>query len=225
MLVKGRGIRKVYNARGKRVEVLKGIDFEMEEGDFVSIMGPSGVGKSTFLHIVGLIDLPTEGELFFGGGAVPKDEQERAVMRNQYIGFMFQYHYLLPEFTALENVALPCLIGGLDEEEAFKRAAQILELMGLGHRLDHRPGELSGGEQQRVALARALVKEPKLVIADEPTGNLDKKTGMEVAGLMKKMNREKGIAFLIATHDDELAALTDRIYLMKDGLLYEREGR
>ncbi|BAT71232.1 lipoprotein-releasing system ATP-binding protein [Thermosulfidibacter takaii ABI70S6] len=220
MLVRGIGLTKVYETRGKKVEVLKGIDFELNGGELVSIVGPSGVGKSTFLHIIGLIDVATSGELYFMEQKVTENEEIRAGLRNQYIGFMFQYHYLLPEFTALENVAMPCMIGGMEEEEAFERAKAILEGLGLGQRLDHRPGELSGGEQQRVALARALVKDPKLVIADEPTGNLDKQTGMGVAQLIKELNKERGVAFIIATHDEELASIADKVYLMKDGYLY-----
>ncbi len=221
MLLRVKGLRKSYRVDNVEVEVLKGIDFGLSEGDFVSIMGPSGVGKSTFLHIIGLLDTPTEGEVLFEERPVPSAEDERAVIRNEMIGFVFQYHYLLPEFSAIENVAIPCLVGGMEEEEAFERAREMLEAMGLGNRLDHRPGELSGGEQQRVALARALVKEPKLVIADEPTGNLDKKTGSVIAGIMREINRERNIAFIIATHDEELAKQTDRVYMMKDGLLFE----
>ncbi len=222
MLLKAISIRKSYFLRGKEIEVLKGVDLSIAEGEFVGVMGPSGVGKSTLLHILGLIDVPTSGELFFEGERVDEDEERRAELRNSRIGFVFQYHYLLPEFTALENVAVPCIIGGMDWEEAYERAEAVLERVGLGHRLDHRPGELSGGEQQRVALARALVKGPRLVIADEPTGNLDKRTGMEIARLMLDLNRVEGTAFVVATHDEELASLADRVYVMRDGTLYQK---
>ncbi len=222
MLLKAISIRKSYFLRGKEIEVLKGVDLSIAEGEFVGVMGPSGVGKSTLLHILGLIDVPTSGELFFEGERVDEDEERRAELRNSRIGFVFQYHYLLPEFTALENVAVPCIIGGMDWEEAYGRAEDVLERVGLGHRLDHRPGELSGGEQQRVALARALVKGPRLVIADEPTGNLDKRTGMEIARLMLDLNRVEGTAFVVATHDEELASLADRVYVMRDGTLYQK---
>ncbi len=219
MLLKGIGIRKVYESDGKKVEVLKGIDFEMDEGEFVSIVGPSGVGKSTFLHIMGLLDVPTNGEVFVYDKPVPFGEDRRANLRNSYIGFVFQHHFLLNEFSALENVAIPCLIAGEPAESAFAKAEEILGLVGLSHRLSHRPSELSGGEQQRVALARALVKSPKIVIADEPTGNLDRERGREIARIMLEVNRDKGIAFLVATHDLELAEMAQKIYVMEDGLL------
>lgn len=224
-LLRTRELRKVYRFRDREIEVLRGIDFELKEGAFVSIMGPSGVGKSTFLHLIGLLDTPTGGTVEVMGREAPEEEEERAKIRNLVIGFVFQHHYLLPEFSALENVAIPCLIGGMEEEEALSRAKRMLELVGLGNRIEHRPSELSGGELQRVAIARALVKEPKVVIADEPTGNLDKDTGRSIAQLMVEINREKGTAFVVATHDEELASVAEEIYLLRDGRLRLREVR
>lgn len=214
-------VKKSYRVKDGKLEVLKGVTFSVEEGDFVFIMGPSGVGKSTLLHILGLLDLPTEGTVKVEGRRVPEDERIRAVLRNRLIGFVFQFHYLLPEFTALENVAIPCLVGGMPEDEAFDRAYDVLSKVGLADRVSHRPSELSGGEQQRVALARALVKEPKVVIADEPTGNLDKRTGAGIAELMAQVNAEKKVAFVVATHDEELASIGGKIYFMRDGILLE----
>ncbi len=219
-ILKGISITKSYKRDGQIIEVLKGIDIEIYKGDFISIMGPSGVGKSTLLHILGLLDTPSQGKLLFKDGEAPQEEEKRAKLRNDYIGFVFQQHYLLPEFTALENVAIPCLIGGATEKEAYEKARECLEMVGLSHRMDHRPGELSGGEQQRVALARALAKDPDLLIADEPTGNLDKETGSKIAYLLEELNKKRGIAIVIATHDEEIAHLAHKQYRMRDGRLY-----
>lgn len=219
-ILKAVNVIKSYKRDNQLIEVLKGIDMEIHERDFVSIMGPSGVGKSTLLHILGLLDVPSEGELIFRNRQAPTDEEERAKLRNEHIGFVFQQHYLLPEFTALENTAIPCLIGNMPEEKAYERAKACLEMVGLSHRIHHRPGELSGGEQQRVALARAIVKDPDILIADEPTGNLDKETGLKIAALLKELNEERGLAVVIATHDEEIANLANKRYRMRDGKLY-----
>ncbi len=218
-IIKAEGLIKYYKRDSQTIEVLKGINLEVNEEDFISIMGPSGVGKSTLLHILGLLDPPSEGRLYFMNSEIPKDEKERAKLRNNYIGFVFQQHYLLPEFNALENVIIPCLIGGMKEKEAIEKAVKALELVGLKERMLHRPGELSGGEQQRVALARAIVKEPKVLIADEPTGNLDKETGKKIAELLLQLNKDKSMAIVIATHDREMAEIAKRLYRMRDGKL------
>jgi lipoprotein-releasing system ATP-binding protein len=189
----------------------------------IAIVGASGVGKSTFLHIVGGLERPSGGSVLFGNTDVYNLSSDRlARFRNERIGFVFQFHHLLPEFTALENVMMPCLIRAMDRSEASRRAAAILTEVGLGTRMHHRPGELSGGEQQRVAVARALVLHPDVVLADEPTGNLDAHTGEAVHDLLKTLNREKGTTFIIVTHNDKLALRSDRIFRMSDGKLHQQ---
>jgi lipoprotein-releasing system ATP-binding protein len=190
----------------------------------LAIVGASGVGKSTFLHIVGGLEKPTSGTVRYGDLDVYALSQERiARFRNERVGFVFQFHHLLPEFSALENVMLPALIRNMDREKAAGLAHDLLAEVGLGARTHHRPGELSGGEQQRVAVARALALRPDVVLADEPTGNLDTHTGEAVHGLLKKLNREKGITFIIVTHNDHLACQADRVFRMSEGLL-QRES-
>jgi lipoprotein-releasing system ATP-binding protein len=211
-------LHKSFEHSGRRLEILHGLSFTLERGDMVAIMGASGVGKSTLLQILGTLDLPTSGRLLMNDVDVTRlGSSELAEFRNRFIGFVFQFHHLLPEFTALENVIMPGLIQRRSRAEATERATRILQRVGLGHRLTHKPGELSGGEQQRVALARAMVLEPPLLLADEPTGNLDSQTGKEIHDLFVELNRERGTTMLIATHNPDLAALMPRCLRMVDG--------
>ena len=215
-------LHKVFEHGGRNLEVLRGITFTLEAGEMAAIVGASGVGKSTLLHILGTLDLPSSGQLKFGGLDVTKlGSSALADFRNKKIGFVFQFHHLLPEFTALENVMMPCLIQRLDRRESEARAAGILKRVGLAQRLTHKPGELSGGEQQRVALARAMVMEPAVLLADEPTGNLDSHTGAEIHALLVELNRERGSTMLIVTHNPDLAALMQRTLRMLDGGLVD----
>jgi lipoprotein-releasing system ATP-binding protein len=198
--------------------VLNGIDLEIGRSELLCIVGASGVGKSTLLHILGALDRPSSGTVLFEGKEIFRlNDQELAEFRNREVGFMFQFHHLLPEFTALENTMMPSLIKGEDRRGASERAKALLEEVGLAKRSMHRPGELSGGEQQRVAVARALILEPRLVLADEPTGNLDTHTGDEVFSLIKDLNKRRGITFILVTHNEGLASQTDRVVRMVDG--------
>ncbi len=218
-------VHKVFEHGGRNLEVLRGITFTLEAGEMAAIVGASGVGKSTLLHILGTLDLPSSGQLKFGGLDVTKlGSSALADFRNKSIGFVFQFHHLLPEFTALENAMMPALIQRLDRREAEARAAGILKRVGLGQRLTHKPGELSGGEQQRVALARAMVMEPAVLLADEPTGNLDSHTGAEIHALLVELNRERGSTMLIVTHNPDLAALMPRTLRMLDGGLVDERA-
>ncbi len=220
ILLRAEGIRKVFLTEAGPLEVLKGIDLEIQEGEMVAVVGASGAGKSTLLHILGTIDRPTSGRVtFLGRDVFSLDDRALAEFRNRSVGFVFQFHHLLPEFTALENVMMPALISGIPWQEAADRATRLLVAVGLKDRLSHRPGELSGGEQQRVAVARALVMEPPLVLADEPTGNLDTSTGMELLGLLQRFNRESGTTFLIVTHNPEISRACQRVFTMRDGML------
>ena len=223
-LVTVQNVTKTFEHEGRSLEVLNGIDLEIGSGEMVTIVGPSGAGKSTLLHLIGTLDLPTEGQILYGGRDVTRlGSSDLAEFRNRSIGFVFQFHHLLPEFTALENVMMPGLIqGGRRLED---RARELLGEVGLSERLTHRPGELSGGEQQRVALARALLMEPKLVLADEPTGNLDSQTSDSVQSLIFDLNRRHGITFLIVTHSRDFAAMMPRQVSMKDGRIDSDERR
>ncbi|KLV04777.1 ABC transporter [Photobacterium aquae] len=218
------GLRKIYREAQLETEVLKGVGFSLEHSELVAIVGASGSGKSTLLHVLGALDDPTSGDVFFKGQKLnAMNANRQAKLRNQEIGFVYQFHHLLADFSAVENVAMPLLIGGMSPAQAKSQAQSILELVGLSHRFDHRPSELSGGERQRVAIARALVNKPSLVLADEPTGNLDHKTALEIYDLMRKLNKESGTAFLVVTHDNELASKLDRCMHMQDGELVQVE--
>lgn len=209
---------KSYGNEAKRVEVLKGVNLTFSKGERAAIVGASGVGKTTLLHILGTLDRPTSGKVIYEGKDIfALNEKELSLFRNREIGFVFQFHHLLPEFNALENTMIPCLIQGIPKKEAAFRAEGILASVGLKDRLSHKPGELSGGEQQRVAVARALVLEPKLLLADEPTGNLDTKTGGAVFDLLQKLNEVKGITLIVVTHNLKLADQLPRQIQLIDG--------
>lgn len=225
LLLEARDLRKSFDHQGRRIDVLKGIDLQIRRGDRIAIVGQSGAGKSTLLHVLGTLDSPTSGALAFeGADLLSMNARRLAEFRNRSIGFMFQFHHLLPEFTALENTMMPLLIRRTPRAEAQRRAEEWLAAVGLEHRLTHRPGELSGGEQQRVALARALVTQPALVLADEPTGNLDSRTSEGIHQLFGRINAEHGTAMLIVTHNPRLARVMPRRLRMEDGLLVEEDG-
>ncbi|OPX20291.1 MAG: ABC transporter ATP-binding protein [Desulfobacca sp. 4484_104] len=212
------GLVKTFVANSNRVEVLRGVDLAIEQGDSLAIVGTSGVGKSTLLHILGTLDRPTSGQVLWDGQEVfSLDDQQLAEFRNKKVGFVFQFHHLLSEFNALENVMLPVLIARRPRSEAQDRAEALLSQVGLQERLYHRIGALSGGEQQRVAVARALVLEPAVLLADEPTGNLDPRTGEQVHELLLSLNQEKGLTTVIVTHNLELAKRLDRQVTLVDG--------
>lgn len=220
-----RNVFKSYFLHGKRVDVLRGVSLDVEAGALVSLVGASGAGKSTFLHVLGTLDAPAAGQLFFDGQPVfEMTDADLARFRNRSIGFVFQSHYLLPEFTALENVAMPALIQRVDRETALRDAQALLERVGLASRIDHRPGELSGGEAQRVALARALVLKPQLLLADEPTGNLDPATGEQIHTLLREVNRELGVTAVVVTHNEVLARSMPVQLRLKDGQVLPAEG-
>jgi len=223
-LVSVQNVSKAFEHEGRSLEVLQGIDLDIHPGEMVTIVGPSGAGKSTLLHLIGTLDLPSQGRILYGGQDVTRlGSSDLAEFRNRSLGFVFQFHHLLPEFTALENVLMPGLIHGRRRFE--DRARRLLDEVGLSARLTHRPGELSGGEQQRVALARALLMEPQLVLADEPTGNLDSQTSESVQSLFFELNRRHGTTFLIVTHSRDFAAMMPRQVAMKDGRIVSDERR
>ncbi|MCW9709566.1 lipoprotein-releasing ABC transporter ATP-binding protein LolD [Avibacterium sp. 21-586] len=214
-------LTKVYQEGENQTQVLKDVTFSMEEGELVTIVGSSGSGKSTLLHTLGGLDQPTSGEVFIKGQSLQQaNSNELAKLRNQYMGFVYQFHHLMADFTALENVMMPMLIGKQNRSEAQDRAEKMLQAVGLAHRIKHRPSALSGGERQRVAIARALVNSPALVLADEPTGNLDRKTTESIFELILKLNQEQKIAFLLVTHDLQLAEKLSRRMVMQDGVLH-----
>ena len=218
ILLSARGLRKSYVIGKRTLEVLRGVDVEIARGDFVALRGASGTGKSTLLHLLGGLDSPNDGEIFFDGQNVSHfSDSELTHFRNRRVGFVFQAYHLLPELTALENVCLPARVARIGTGTTARRAEELLTRVGLQGRLDHKPSELSGGEQQRVAIARALINEPELLLADEPTGNLDSHTGSEIIELLKSLRLEKNMTLVIATHDAKVAASAPRVIEMVDG--------
>jgi lipoprotein-releasing system ATP-binding protein len=218
ILLSARGLKKTYVMGKRTLEVLRGVDIEIARGDFVALRGASGTGKSTLLHLLGGLDTPNAGEIFFDGQNVSHfSDSELTHFRNRRVGFVFQAYHLLPELTALENVCLPARVARVAVGTASRRAEQLLTRVGLQGRLDHKPSELSGGEQQRVAIARALINEPELLLADEPTGNLDSHTGSEIIELLKSLRPEKQMTLIIATHDAKVAASAPRVIELVDG--------
>jgi lipoprotein-releasing system ATP-binding protein len=214
-------LNKHYKDKKRDIHILNDLDFEIKKGEFVSVLGKSGSGKTTFLNMIGMLDKPDSGNVYYAGQNVSKAPSSKIdLLRNEMLGFIFQFHYLLPEFTALENVMLPGLIGNKkDRDKVKKRASELLTEMGLGDRLDHKPTELSGGEKQRVAIARAMINEPKIILADEPTGNLDEETSEVIHKLLRKICEEKNQTIIVVTHSTELASITDKRYHLTKGKL------
>ncbi len=217
-MIQVRNLKKTFIKDGNRIEVLRGLDLKIEDGDSLAILGVSGAGKTTFVHILGTLDHPTSGEVLFNGLDVFNwPEKKLASFRNRTIGFVFQFHNLLPEFSSLENTMMPALISGMPRRNALERAETLLHDVGLGDRMTHKPSELSGGEQQRVAVARALVMEPEILLADEPTGNLDTETGRKIEDILLELNRQKGITLIVVTHNQSLAGRMSRSIGLRDG--------
>jgi ABC-type lipoprotein export system ATPase subunit len=217
-LLSARGLAKTYTMGRRTLEVLRGVDLDVARGEFLALRGASGAGKSTLLHLIGGLDLPNAGEILFeGNNLVAFSERRLTEFRNRRVGFIFQAYHLLPELTALENVCLPARMARISSATVEVRGRELLARVGLKDRLDHKPSELSGGEQQRVAIARALINEPELVLADEPTGNLDSKTGGEIIELLKSLRAEKNTTLVIATHDAKVAANAERVIELVDG--------
>jgi len=222
-LLKLEQVSKIYQMDGVKVEALKNVSFNVSRGEFLVIMGPSGSGKSTLMHLIGLLDRPTEGQIFLNGKPVSKlSEKEQARLRNKEIGFVFQFFNLLERTSALDNVRLPLFYAGVKPREQEKRAKEALEQVGLNHRLNHYPSQLSGGERQRVAIARALVNNPSLILADEPTGNLDSKSGKEIMEIIASLHRE-GRTVILITHDSSLNHYGQRLIVIKDGEILEEK--
>ncbi len=216
MMLQAKGIHKAYGA----LPILKGVDISVEKGEIVSIVGASGAGKSTLLHIIGTLDKPDQGSIFINGVDIHKlNAKKLSAFRNEHIGFVFQFHHLLPEFTALENVCIPAFIHGQGRAEAEKKAKELLELLGVSHRIDHKPAEMSGGEQQRVSVARALMNDPSIILADEPSGNLDSENAAALHQLFFDLRTKFQQTFIIVTHNEELARISDRTIHMRDGLV------
>lgn len=223
-LISIRDLCKSFNSSGSRIDILKGINADLKTGETLAVVGPSGIGKSTLLHILGTLDRPDKGKIFFKGEEIFQfDDAKLARVRNESVGFVFQFHHLLPEFSALENAMMPGLISGLSKDQAGEAAENILVRVGLKDRLFHRVTKLSGGEQQRVALARALVLKPDVLLADEPTGNLDKKNSEQVHNLLLELNQELGMTLVVVTHNMELAHYMERRVTIIDGLLVETD--
>lgn len=217
---------KSYFKKGQDTPVLKGISLSITKGEFVTIVGPSGVGKSTLLHLLGCLDSPESGEITlntdnksYNFKKLTSNESSR--LRNAYLGFVFQFHHLLPEFTALENVMMPALIARISTNEAKRKANELLQIVGVAHRADHKPSELSGGEQQRIAISRALINNPKIVLADEPTGNLDSNNSDAILNLIQELRKSYNLTFIVATHSNEIASIAERKLVMRDGKIVE----
>ncbi len=225
-IVRTRGVKKVYLMGKLSLEALKGIDMEVQRGEYISIMGPSGSGKSTLFNMIGALDKPTEGKVYIDEVDVAQlDAYELAWLRCRKIGYIFQTFNLIPVMTALENVTLPMIFAGLATDEAIDKGVSLLSLVGLGERVQHKPLELSGGQQQRVAVARALANDPAIVLADEPTGNLDRKTGREIIELLRELNQEKQVTIISATHDLKMLDVSDRILWVQDGRIARNQQR
>ena len=220
-IIQVKNLTKIFGD-GVEIKALDGVDLDIERGEFLAIIGPSGSGKSTLLNQIGILDTPTSGTVLLNGVDVTKmSDKDRSRTRNKELGFIFQYHHLLPDFNALENVMMPLLISGIKSSQAREIARRVLDEVGLGDRMDHRPNQLSGGQNQRVAIARALVNKPSIVIGDEPTGNLDSKASENIYELLRKLNREHNQTFILVTHDERMAAKTDRIIRLVDGRVAE----
>ena len=225
LVIDCQGVSKRFKEGSLDVEVLKGINLSIKKSEKIAILGASGSGKSTLLHILGGLDLPTQGKVFVQGKDLSTlSEAQRGELRNKSLGFIYQFHHLLPEFSALENVAMPLLIGDHTVTEAQEKAVDMLSKVGLEHRLEHKPAQLSGGERQRAAIARALVTNPRAVLADEPTGNLDRNTAESIFALMQELNEASGTSLIVVTHDLELAKRMDAIYQLTDGVLVRESG-
>ncbi len=224
-IIEIRDLTRIYGD-GTEVKALDGVNLDIEQGEFLAIIGPSGSGKSTLLNQIGILDTPTSGTILLDGVDITKtSEKERSRLRNRKLGFIFQYHHLLPDFNAIENVMMPLLINGVKHSKARKMASQMLEEVGLEDRADHRPNQLSGGQNQRVAIARALANSPEIVIGDEPTGNLDSKSSDNIYELLRRLNQEHNQTFILVTHDAQMAAKTDRIIRLVDGRIVEDSRR
>ncbi len=220
-IIQIKNLTKIFGD-GVEIKALDGVDLDIERGEFLAIIGPSGSGKSTLLNQIGILDTPTSGTILLNGIDVTKmSDKQRSKTRNKQLGFIFQYHHLLPDFNALENVMMPLLISGIKSSQAREIARKVLDEVGLGDRMDHRPNQLSGGQNQRVAIARALVNKPSIVIGDEPTGNLDSKASENIYELLRQLNREHNQTFILVTHDERMAAKTDRIIRLVDGRVAE----
>ena len=220
-IIQIKNLTKIFGD-GVEIKALDGVDLNIERGEFLAIIGPSGSGKSTLLNQIGILDTPTSGTILLNGIDVTEmSDKQRSRTRNKELGFIFQYHHLLPDFNALENVMMPLLISGIKSSQAREIARRVLDEVGLGDRMDHRPNQLSGGQNQRVAIARALVNKPSIVIGDEPTGNLDSKASENIYELLRKLNREHNQTFILVTHDEHMAAKTDRIIRLVDGRIAE----
>lgn len=221
-IISTENVKKLYRVGGEEVWALKGISLEIQRGEFISIMGPSGSGKSTLFNQIGALDVPTEGKVYFEGESIfDLTEGQQAWVRCNRIGYIFQTYNLIDVLSALQNVTLPMIFQGATEDEAIERGTRILERVGLGERLHHKPSELSGGQQQRVAIARALANTPAVILADEPTGNLDTRTGTEIVALLRQLNDQEGVTIICATHDYKMLTSSDRVYYIRDGQLYK----
>lgn len=218
-----RGVGKRFAGPGENLEILKNITLTIQDGEALAIVGASGSGKSTLLHLMGALDTPSEGTLLFEGKELARlSPDEKALFRNRSLGFVFQFHHLLPEFSTVENVAMQAIIAGMPRAEALERACEMLKRVGLGHRLEYKVTTLSGGERQRAAIARAILMRPRVLLADEPTGNLDEQTGIHVGQLLAELNQELGMTLIVVTHNNDFAASMKRIFELRSGVLYDK---